>query len=68
MLTPRSRLMAELKRYMQRFGSADGATYFSAGLSFDAAIERHQKKLAAEKTSFSSCFKAAQQNAAAARR
>lgn len=37
----RSQFQAELKRYQDAFGSSDGATYFSAGDSFEAAAVKH---------------------------
>lgn len=41
----RTKFAAELKRYTDKFGPADGATYFSDGLSYEAALERHVTKL-----------------------
>lgn len=98
----RAQFALELKRYTDKFGAADGATYFQAGMSYEAALEKalekatettkaaEASKLSAEqrlaainlgeskpvesggkpggddKTSFSSCFKAATSKANAA--
>ncbi len=41
----RGKFAAELKRYTDKFGAADGATYFSTGLSYEQALEKHVEKL-----------------------
>lgn len=41
----RTQFAAELKRYTDKFGKADGATYFSDGLSYEQALEQHVSKL-----------------------
>jgi hypothetical protein len=42
----RSQFQAELKRFTDRFGS-DGASYFSDGLDYTAALEKHCEKVEA---------------------
>lgn len=38
-------LRSGLKRFTDKFGAADGATYFSENLSYEAALEKHNAKL-----------------------
>lgn len=49
----RSKFNAELKRYTDKFGAADGATYFSSGLTYEQALEKalakRDEETAAEK-------------------
>jgi hypothetical protein len=42
----RTKFQTELKRYTDKFGAADGATYFSSGCSYEQALEKHVEKLA----------------------
>lgn len=44
---PKAQVMTELKRFTDRFG-ADGSTYFVDGLSFEAACDKHARKLETE--------------------
>lgn len=40
----------DLKRYMDKFGAAEGAQYFADGLSWEQALEKHCDSLATAKT------------------
>lgn len=41
----RTQFAAELKRFTDKFGAADGATYFSAQMSYEQALETHLAKV-----------------------
>lgn len=43
----RAQFTAELKRFTDKFGTADGATYFATGLNYEAALDKHLDKLTA---------------------
>jgi hypothetical protein len=42
--------VAAMKKFTDKFGAIDGNTYFAAGLSYEAALEKHVEKLTADKT------------------
>lgn len=39
--------VAAMKKFTDKFGPVDGNTYFAAGLSYEAALEKHVEKLSA---------------------
>ena len=61
----RTKFQAELKRYTDKFGAADGATYFSTGLNYEQALEKHVEKLDAASKAAETAKMSAEQKLAA---
>jgi hypothetical protein len=62
---PRTAFQLELKRYNDKFGAADGATYFAAGLTYEQALEQHVAKLEAARQASDAAKLSAEQKLAA---
>jgi hypothetical protein len=54
----RAKFAAELNRYQDKFGPVDGAEYFSAGLNWEAALEKALEKVTAAQLSAEAAAKA----------
>jgi hypothetical protein len=60
-----AKFQAELKRFNDKFGPVDGATYFSAGLTYEQGLEKHADKLAEANKAAEAAKLAAEQKLAA---
>ena len=58
--------VAAMKKFTDKFGPVDGNTYFAAGLSYEAALEKHVEKLTADKATEAAAKLALEQRIASA--